>query len=156
MKRFYKTVSVAPAEGGFGVLLDGKPVKTPARNALTFAMYEQMAAICETVNADRSIKAMILTGAGPRAFAAGADIAALAGMSPGEAQAFSELGHRVAATIAALPVPVIAAVNGFALGGGCEMALACDFIFSTDAARFGLPEVKRGLIAAASRSTLAR
>jgi enoyl-CoA hydratase len=93
-----------------------------------------------------AVRVMILTGAGPRAFAAGADIAALAGMSPGEAQAFSELGHRVAATIEALPVPVIAAVNGFALGGGCEMALACDFIFATDAARFGLPEVKLGAI----------
>jgi enoyl-CoA hydratase len=93
-----------------------------------------------------AVRVMILTGAGPRAFAAGADIAALARMSPGEAQAFSELGHRVAATIEALPVPVIAAVNGFALGGGCEMALACDFIFATEAARFGLPEVKLGAI----------
>jgi len=91
-------------------------------------------------------RVMILTGAGTRAFAAGADIAALAAMSPAEAGAFSELGHRVVATIEELPIPVIAAVNGFALGGGLELALGCDFIFAADSARFGLPEVKLGAI----------
>ena len=91
-------------------------------------------------------RAVILTGAGERAFAAGADIAAMAGMSVDEARAFSELGLAVGRSIETLPLPVIAAVNGFALGGGCELALACDFIYASATARFGLPEVKLGAI----------
>ncbi len=118
----------------------------PPTMAALLAAFEDGGRAAAADSGPGAVRVMILTGAGPRAFAAGADIAALAGMSPGEAQAFSELGHRVAATIEGLPVPVIAAVNGFALGGGCEMALACDFIFATEAARFGLPEVKLGAI----------
>ncbi|MEO7112889.1 MAG: enoyl-CoA hydratase-related protein [Polyangiaceae bacterium] len=90
-------------------------------------------------------RAVILTGAG-KAFVAGADISAMATMSTTDARRFAEAGHRVAALIENAPFPVIAAVNGFALGGGCELALACDFIFASDKAKFGQPEVKLGVI----------
>ena len=95
---------------------------------------------------NQNLRVMILTGAGDKAFAAGADVAALAAMSLEEARAFSLLGHKVANQIELLPIPVIAAVNGFALGGGCEMALACDFIYATAQSRFGQPEAKLGAI----------
>ena len=92
------------------------------------------------------IKGLILTGEGDKAFIAGADIAEMKPMAPGEAKAFSELGQQVTILIESLPFPSIAAVNGFALGGGFEMAMSCDFIFASSNAVFGLPEVKLGLI----------
>ena len=91
-------------------------------------------------------RGMILTGAGERAFAAGADIEAMSRMSPDEGAAFARLGQRVTELIEALPFPVIACVDGHALGGGCELAMACDYVFATDRAVFGQPEVKLGLI----------
>jgi len=94
---------------------------------------------------DPGVRAVVLTGAG-RAFAAGADIAAMRRLGPGEAEAFSRLGHEALAALEALPVPAIAAVNGFALGGGCELACACDWIYASTKARFGQPEVNLGLI----------
>ncbi|MDF0513012.1 enoyl-CoA hydratase-related protein [Agromyces sp. H3Y2-19a] len=93
-----------------------------------------------------AVRGVLLTGAGGRAFIAGADIRAMAGLTPEEGEAAARAGHRVAAAIEALPVPVIACVDGFALGGGLEMALACDFIYATDASAFGQPEVHLGLI----------
>ena len=87
----------------------------------------------------------ILTGEG-KAFVAGADIAAMANLLPTEARRFAELGHRLGSMFEEAPFPIIAAVNGFALGGGCELALACDFIFAADSAKFGQPEVKLGII----------
>ena len=87
----------------------------------------------------------ILTGEG-KAFVAGADIAAMANLLPAEARRFAELGHRLGSMFEEAPFPIIAAVNGFALGGGCELALACDFIFAADSAKFGQPEVKLGVI----------
>ena len=92
-----------------------------------------------------AVRAVVLTGAG-KAFVAGADIAAMATMSSAEAGRFSEAGHALCAAIEAAPYPVIAAVNGFALGGGLELALACDFIFAADTAKVGLPEVTLGVI----------
>jgi enoyl-CoA hydratase len=91
-------------------------------------------------------RALILTGAGDKAFAAGADIAAMSALTPEEARAFSEHGQRVGRTLEEAPFPSIAAVNGFALGGGCELALCCDFIVASDRARFGQPEVGLGLL----------
>ena len=85
------------------------------------------------------------TGAG-RAFVAGADIAEMKEMTPLEAEAFSRDAHRIFAKLEALAVPTIAAVNGFALGGGCELALACDWIYASSKARIGQPETKLGLI----------
>jgi enoyl-CoA hydratase len=91
------------------------------------------------------VRCAVLTGAG-KAFVAGADIAAMVSMSPPEAEAFARAGHRVGEVIEAAPFPVLAAVNGFALGGGCELALACDFAYASDKAKFGQPEVKLGVI----------
>jgi enoyl-CoA hydratase len=95
---------------------------------------------------DWSIRGLILTGAGDKAFVAGADIAAMVDMNHEQAQEFASRGHAVGDMLANLQVPAIAAVNGFALGGGCELALACDFIVASDKAKFGQPEVKLGVI----------
>lgn len=116
-----------------------------ALNALNRETLEALIARCDEVSSRPELRALVLTGEG-RAFAAGADIAEMRGHSPGEAQAFAELGHRVGAALEALNIPSIAAVGGFALGGGCEIALACDWIYASTRARFGQPEVKLGLI----------
>jgi enoyl-CoA hydratase len=94
---------------------------------------------------DDSVRALVLTGEG-RAFAAGADIAQMQKMSALQGLEFSQLGHRVFGALEELTIPTIAAVNGFALGGGCELALSCDWIYASSKARFGQPEVKLGLI----------
>jgi enoyl-CoA hydratase len=91
-------------------------------------------------------RAVVLTGAGDKAFAAGADVEELAGMSAPQALGFSELGHELTRFMERCSLPIIAAVQGFALGGGCELALAADFIIAADNAVFGQPEVKLGLI----------
>jgi enoyl-CoA hydratase len=91
-------------------------------------------------------RAVILTGSGDKAFVAGADIAEMSAMSAAQAKAFSDAGHRLGFAIEEASFPVIAAVNGFALGGGCELALACDFIYASERAKFGQPEVNLGLM----------
>jgi len=116
-----------------------------ALNSLDSGMLHAIAARCTEIAEDPSVRAVVLTGEG-RAFAAGADIAEMRGHSPVEADRFSRLGHATLAALEALPVPVIAAVNGYALGGGCELALACDWIYASARARFGQPEVGLGLI----------
>lgn len=105
-------------------------------------------ALWETVRelaADESTCVILLTGAGERAFIAGADISEMAEKSPAEALAFAELGHAVCRAIEEAPQPVIAVVNGYALGGGCEIALACDIRLASDRAVFGQPEVTLGI-----------
>jgi enoyl-CoA hydratase len=91
------------------------------------------------------LKALIITGSGEKAFVAGADIAEMKGMSSFEALNFSKLGHLTLKMIEDLDRPVLAAVNGFALGGGTEIALACDFVYASENAKFGLPEVTLGI-----------
>ncbi len=117
-----------------------------ALNALNPTVLQEMAKVLRDVRHDRSIRVLILTGAGDRAFIAGADIAAMSAMPTVDGMEFCRLGHRVTATIEELPIPVIAAVNGFALGGGTEMALACDLIVASEKARFGQPEINLGLV----------
>jgi enoyl-CoA hydratase len=95
--------------------------------------------------ATKSARVTIVTGAG-KAFSAGVDITEMAGMSTIDAKRRADTGHALAALIESLACPVIAAVNGFALGGGCELALACDFIYASDTAKFGQPEVNLGVI----------
>jgi enoyl-CoA hydratase len=92
------------------------------------------------------IRCVVLTGAGDKAFVAGADIAAMAELPPAEARAFAERGHRLMAMMESAPFPIVAAVNGFALGGGLELALACDFALASSSAKLGLPEVGLGVI----------
>jgi len=128
--------------GAVRVLTLNRPA---ALNALDSAMLEALGARCREVAESPELRALVLTGEG-RAFAAGADIAEMRSLSPAEAVAFSCLGHRVTAALEALPVPTIAAVGGYALGGGCELALACDWIYASTRARFGQPEVNLGLI----------
>jgi enoyl-CoA hydratase len=115
-------------------------------NAINLEVLVGLKRAADEVRARPEARALIITGAGEKAFVAGADIAAMRGMSPQEARAFAAKGHAAMDAIADLPLPVIAAVNGFALGGGCELALACDFIYASDRARFGLPEVNLGLL----------
>ena len=130
------------ARGPVALLVLDRP---KALNALDAAMLRALGARCAELAQDRSVRAVVLTGEG-RAFAAGADIAEMRGHDPLEAERFSRLGHEVLAALEALPVPVIAAVNGYALGGGCELALACDWIYASERARFGQPEVGLGLV----------
>lgn len=114
-------------------------------NALNPAIVEALAARVEEIRNDPSVRALVLTGSG-RAFAAGADIGEMRKMSPLEGVAFSRRGHEVLEGMESLDIPTIAAVNGYALGGGCEVAMGCDWIYASSKARFGQPEVNLGLI----------
>ena len=116
-----------------------------ALNALNPTTVRELADFARSVRDESQVRAIILTGAGDRAFVAGADIGAMVAMSTVDALAFSRLGHDALRMLEELEKPVIAAVNGFALGGGCELALACDIILASERARFGQPEVKLGI-----------
>ena len=117
-----------------------------ALNALNRAVLEEITRVLRDVRHDPSVRVLIVTGAGDRAFVAGADIAAMADMQIVDGLEFTRLGHRVMQAFEELPIPVIAAVNGFALGGGLELALACDLIIASEKARFGQPEINLGII----------
>jgi enoyl-CoA hydratase len=115
-------------------------------NALNRETLEEMLACFRELGEDRSVQVVIITGAGEKAFVAGADISFMQGLNPDQGKVFGRLGHAVTRTIENLPQPVIAAINGFALGGGCELALACDIRLAGDNAKFGQPEVNLGVI----------
>ena len=117
-----------------------------ALNALNEQVVAELTQVIEATDDVDTVRGLVLTGAGDKAFVAGADIKAMADMGPQQALAFSGKGHAVGDMLGNLPIPVIAAVNGFALGGGCELALACDFIYASEKAKFGQPEVKLGVI----------
>lgn len=114
-----------------------------ALNALNREVLDDLAA---AVAARGDARAVVITGSGAKAFVAGADIAAMAELDPVAASRFAAVGQELSAALEALPIPVIAAVNGFALGGGCELALACDLVLAAPNAVFGQPEVKLGVI----------
>lgn len=130
-------------DGAIGILTVNRP---KSLNALDPATLAELAACLETVRADDGVRCLILTGAGERAFVAGADISVMVSMSPLEGKKFAALGLGVARGLEELPIPVIAAVNGFALGGGIELALACDLIVAAHTAKFGQPEINLGVI----------
>jgi enoyl-CoA hydratase len=117
-----------------------------ALNALNPATLTELAQLIGSVHEQRNARCVILTGAGERAFVAGADIAAMESMSAVQAHHFARCGQSLMRQLEELPIPVIAAVNGFALGGGLELALACDLIVAADHAKFGQPEVNLGIV----------
>jgi enoyl-CoA hydratase len=129
--------------GSIATIIVNRPAALNALDAATVAgLIDAFAA----VDGDPAVRCAILTGAGDKAFVAGADIKAMADLTAREARAFAEQGHRLGDLIEALRVPVIAAVGGYALGGGCELALACDFIYASRTAKLGQPEVGLGVI----------
>lgn len=133
----------APIEGHEGVAL--VTIDRPeARNALSFALLAQLADALESLDADGRTRVAIVTGAGDRAFAAGADIVELADQTPDRLRAEGQFASWD--RIGAIGIPLIAAVRGFALGGGCELAMTCDLIVAGDDARFGQPEIKIGVM----------
>lgn len=118
-----------------------------ALNALNSATLRELSDLLDEIAQDESVKAVILTGAGEKAFVAGADITEMRRKTPLEARSFSQFGNAVFLKLERLPQPTIAAVNGFALGGGCELAMACDIRVASTNAKFGQPEVNLGIVA---------
>jgi enoyl-CoA hydratase len=138
----YQNIVLEPAEPGIYVLTVNRP---KALNALDAATLAELANAIARIAEDAEARVLLVTGMGDKAFIAGADISAMQTMSTLEAQAFSEKGTRVMQAVEALPIPVIALVNGYALGGGCELAMACDWIIASERAVFGQPEVSLGI-----------
>jgi enoyl-CoA hydratase len=117
-----------------------------ALNALDLASLTELRDRLLEVSGDESTRAVILTGAGEKAFIAGADIKYMSGLDVEEAKAWGALGHETGRLLETMPKPTVAAVNGFALGGGCELALACDIRYAASTAKLGQPEVNLGII----------
>jgi enoyl-CoA hydratase len=115
-------------------------------NALNTATLVALEKRLHEISKDESIRVLVLSGAGDKAFVAGADIAEMQNKTPSEGVAFAQLGHSVARLLETMGKPTLAAVNGYALGGGTELALACDFIVASERAQFGQPEVGIGII----------
>lgn len=130
-------------DGAVAIVTLNRPKVLNALNNQTLA---ELAACMAGLKADDSVRAVILTGAGEKSFVAGADINELAALSPVEGQAHARRGQLIFDAIEQLGKPVIAAINGFALGGGCELAMACTIRLAADSARFGQPEVNLGLL----------
>jgi enoyl-CoA hydratase len=130
-------------DDGLAIITINRPDKLNALNAETIRALD---AVVREVRDDEAIRAVILTGSGEKAFVAGADIAELAQMGPIDGVQVSRDGQQTFRMLEALPKPVIAAVNGFALGGGLELAMACHVRIASSRAKFGLPEVKLGII----------
>ncbi|NCG19933.1 MAG: hypothetical protein GWP91_13065 [Rhodobacterales bacterium] len=130
-------------EGGIALITINRP---KALNAIDITVIDGLETVINTLSSDTSIRAAVMCGAGGKAFVAGADIAWMRDLTPIQAETFAGRGQAVIDRIASLPFPVIAAVGGFALGGGCELAMATDMIFAGPDAKFGQPEVKLGVI----------
>ena len=137
----YKNILLS-FEGEIGILAINRP---KALNALNIETLKDIQMGIQEAKDRSEMKVLILTGSGEKAFVAGADIAEMKGMNSIEALNFSKLGHLTLKMFQDLDRPVIAAVNGYALGGGTEIAVACDFIYASENARFGLPEVTLGI-----------
>jgi enoyl-CoA hydratase len=130
-------------QDGVGILTFNRP---KALNALNPKTLEEVNDVVERTCKDDSIRVLVLTGGSEKAFVAGADISEFPRMNPLQARLFAEKGQEVFFKLEQLPKPVIACVNGFALGGGCELAMSCDFIYASDKAKFGQPEINLGII----------
>lgn len=115
-------------------------------NALNADVLQSFMLLCDDIKRSSEVRVLVVTGEGPKSFVAGADIASMNQLGPRAIADYIELGQRVMRSLENLSIPVIAAVNGFALGGGMELALACDIIVASDSAKFGQPEVNLGII----------
>ena len=135
-------IDVAREDGIAVVTID----RQEALNALDVASLTELRDRLLEVSADEGTRVVILTGAGEKAFVAGADIKYMSGLDVEEAKAWGALGHEAGRLLETMPKPTIAAVNGFALGGGCELALACDIRYAASTAKLGQPEVNLGII----------
>jgi len=138
----YKTL-LTEIETGIFIITINRPDKL---NALNKDVFNDLDKATDEIYQNREIKSAIITGAGSKAFVAGADISEFLTLNASQAAQLSTRGHRVFDKIEDSPKPIVAAVNGFALGGGCELALACHFIYASENAKFGQPEVNLGLI----------
>ncbi len=138
----YQTILFEEKAPGIFLLTVNRP---QALNALAPQVLAEIGAAVEAAT-DAAARTLLVTGAGEKAFVAGADIAAMRDMSPLEGREFAIRGHAVMRSLELAPFPTIALVNGFALGGGCELALACDFIVASERAVFGQPEVNLGIV----------
>lgn len=138
----YKTITLE-VEDQIATITFNRPT---VLNALNKELIDDLWHAFETIPDNEEIRVLILTGAGEKAFMAGADITELAKMSPLQSKVLTQRVHALFLKLEAMPQPVIAAVNGFALGAGCEAALACDFIYASETAKFGMPEINLGLI----------
>jgi len=138
----FQNILLEHPEAGIHLLTVNRP---KALNALNAATLDDIATAVRTIAADDEARVLLVTGAGDKAFVAGADIAEMRDATIEQGRAFSEKGMHVMHALEALPVPVIALVNGYALGGGCELALACDWILASISAAFGQPEVNLGI-----------
>lgn len=140
-------VLLVERRGYVATITINRPDKLNALNAQVIAeLSRAFSGFANPSAGEERIRCAILTGAGGKAFVAGADIAEMSGLMPAQAKAFADAGHRLGELIESAPFPVIAAVDGFALGGGCELALACDFVYASDKAKLGQPEVNLGVI----------
>ncbi len=138
----YETIKVEKKEGILWIYLN-RPDKL---NVFNMKMLEELSDVMNRIEDDEGVRCVIITGEGERAFCAGADLEMLSKLDPQGAWKLSEIGQRLMNKIESLRVPVIAAINGYALGGGLELALACDFRVATENAQLGNPEVKLGII----------
>jgi enoyl-CoA hydratase len=129
--------------GPVAVLVLNRP---EALNALSPEMLDDLDTHFDAIERDPALRAVVIVGGGEKAFTAGADIRHMLTATALQARAYAQRGHELTTRIETFPKPVIAAVNGYALGGGCELALACDIRIAADTARFGLPEVNLGIL----------
>lgn len=130
-------------EGAVRVVVVHRPDKL---NALDAATLDALHAAFDAAASDPAVRVVVLTGSGPKAFVAGADIAEMAGLTPAQARDFSLRGQRMMRRVERMPKPVIAMLNGFALGGGLELAMCCHLRIAADGAKVGQPEINLGLI----------
>ena len=130
-------------QGDIAVIRFNRP---KSLNAINMDVIKDVQKALDEVEGDPSVRVMILTGEGEKAFVAGADISQMVDLTPLQLREFSVALHEVGFRMEQLPIPIIACVNGFALGGGTEMAMACDFIYASEEARFGQPEINLGII----------
>jgi len=138
----YETI-IFQKEGPVAIIKFNRP---KALNAINPQVNADVHQALDEIEKDPSIRVLVLTGEGEKAFIAGADIGYMVNLSPLEARKWSEDGHALGFRFESFPIPIIACVNGFALGGGAEMAMACDFIYASETAKFGQPEINLGVI----------